>query len=82
MVHRCIVFKGNNPFKNNNMSPKEDENGLKGFQFRQPVHKTKWQAVKLAIYNPSTQEFLGRTGKNWGKLERVRLDVEFNYLPV
>ncbi|XP_044266272.1 sodium/potassium-transporting ATPase subunit beta-1-like [Tribolium madens] len=50
------------------MATKENENGVKGFQMRQQVHRTKWETFKNAIYNPSTKEFLGRTGKSWGQL--------------
>ncbi|KAJ3654988.1 hypothetical protein Zmor_014137 [Zophobas morio] len=50
------------------MAAKENENGVKGFQFRKHVERTRWESFYTAIYNPSTKEFLGRTGKSWGQL--------------
>jgi sodium/potassium-transporting ATPase subunit beta len=50
------------------MAAKDSENGVKGFQFRKATNTTKWENFQNAIYNPSTKEFLGRTGSNWGKL--------------
>jgi hypothetical protein len=50
------------------MAAKDSENGVKGFQFRKATNTTKWENFQNAIYNPSTKEFLGRTGSNWGNL--------------
>jgi len=50
------------------MVEKDSGNGVKGFEFRSPTNRTKWEALQNAIYDPSTKQFLGRTGKNWGQL--------------
>lgn len=31
-----------------------------------PDEHTRWESVKLGIWNPDTQEFFGRTAKSWG----------------
>lgn len=48
------------------MAAKENENGVKGFEFRTQIHRTKWETFLNAIYDPSTKQILGRTGKSWG----------------
>lgn len=48
---------------------KENENGVYEFPYMaKPVSRTKWEAFKIFIWNPSTKEALGRTGQSWGKI--------------
>lgn len=48
---------------------KENENGGYEFPYHIPSNKTAWEKFSTAIWNPSTKEFCGRTGKSWGKLK-------------
>lgn len=32
-----------------------------------PPSRTKWESVKIFIWNGETKEFLGRTAGSWGK---------------
>ncbi|XP_056642443.1 sodium/potassium-transporting ATPase subunit beta-1-like [Diorhabda sublineata] len=50
------------------ISKKEPDNGVVEFQFYQPENRTKWEAFRKAIYDKSTNQFLGRTPKSWGQL--------------
>lgn len=48
---------------------KGGDNGVAEFQFYTPENRTKWQSFQKAIYDKSTNQILGRTPKNWGKLK-------------
>ncbi|XP_019864947.1 sodium/potassium-transporting ATPase subunit beta-1 [Aethina tumida] len=47
---------------------KENDNGVREFQFQARDTSSNWQKFKRGIYNPETKEYLGRTPKNWGQL--------------
>ncbi|CAG9835139.1 unnamed protein product [Diabrotica balteata] len=47
---------------------KDGDNGAVEFQFYQPDNRTKWETFRQAIYDKSSNQFLGRTPKNWGQL--------------
>lgn len=46
---------------------KNADNGVVEFQFYKPDNRTKWEAFQKAIYDKSSNQFLGRTPKSWGK---------------
>lgn len=45
------------------------ENGIYEFPYVKPPDKGKWEAVRTAVYDPSTNELCGRTPKSWGKIK-------------
>ncbi|KAF5289304.1 hypothetical protein FQA39_LY15142 [Lamprigera yunnana] len=48
---------------------KENDNGVYEFPYMvKKSEKTKWETFKSFIWNPNTNEVLGRTGPNWGKI--------------
>lgn len=47
---------------------KENDNGVIEFQFHRPENRTKWESFQKALYDPASNQILGRTPKNWGQL--------------
>lgn len=56
---------------------KESENGVYEFPYMRPdSNRTNWEKLQLAIWDPSSRQFLGRTAKNWGEWMNIVIVVE------
>nr|CAI5818555.1 unnamed protein product [Callosobruchus analis] len=55
----------------------EKDNGGE-FQFYTPEQLTRWEKFRRAIYDPNTNQILGRTPKSWG--EFLFLEIARNAL--
>lgn len=57
---------------------KEAENGVYEFPYMRPQNnRSKWESLRLNIWDSSEGKFLGRTAKSWGKLLQFKRNYNF-----